>query len=186
MKYGDIAVKLSNISRQSSFSKLKKKFGEYQERKNNVIIQTPLKNFSEKNDFNSKSFSWEKYQAEKNNYSKIKSDALKKLRERQKIERENLFFSQKKRRKEIFSKNWRGRGNELNQLRSLFAFVHRKEQLELRERQREEIQELKSHFLRRFPPFKDWLTDQNQEDLSRRTPATTDSSERAASRKSTS
>jgi len=108
-----------------------------------------------------------KISSRKNNYSKIKSSALKKLRERQKIERENLFFSQKKRRKEIFSKNWRGRGNELNQLRSLFAFIHQKELLELRERQREEMQELKSHFLKRFPTFKDWLADQNQEDLSR-------------------
>ena len=167
LKYGDIAVKLSNISRQSSFSKLKQKFGEYQERKNNVIIQTPLKIFSEKNNFNSKNFLWEKYQTEKNNYSKIKFSALKKLRESQKLERENLFFLQKNRRKEIFSKSWRGRGNELNQLRSLFAFVHRKEQLELRERQNEEMQELKSHFLKRFPPFKDWLADQNQEDFSK-------------------
>ena len=60
LKYGDIAVELSNISRKSSFSKLKKKFGEY-----DVIIQTPLKNFSEKNNFKSKNFLWEKYQAEK-------------------------------------------------------------------------------------------------------------------------
>lgn len=35
----------------------------------------------------------------------------------------------------------------------------------MRERQREEMQELRSHFLKRFPSFRDWLSDQSREDL---------------------
>jgi hypothetical protein len=171
LKYGDKAVKLSNVSRNSSFSKLEQRLGKYQERKNDVIIQNQDKEIRGdifvQSKTPAKKSSWEEYQAERNHYLESKTSAIKKLKARQKQERENLYWRQKNRRSEIFSESWKGRGSELNQLRSIFAFVHRKEQLELRERQTEEMQELKSHFLKRFPSFKDWLADQSREDLYR-------------------
>lgn len=167
LKQGEKAVKLSHVSRNSSFSKLEKRLGKYQERKNYIIIQVSDKISQGKNQTGQKNLSWEKYQAEKRNYLEKKSSVLKKLRERQKQERESLFLLQKNRRKELFSKGWRGKGNELNQLRSLFVFAHQKERLELRERQSDEMQELKSHFLKRFPSFKNWLADQNNYNLYR-------------------
>ena len=165
LKQGDKAVKLSHVSRNSSFSKLEQRLGKYQERKNDVIIQVPSKIQPQENRAEQKNFLWKKYQTEKNNYLKEKTAALKKLRELQKKERENLYLRQKENRSELFSQSWRGRGQELNQLRSLFAFIHQKERLELRDRQSDEILELKSHFLKRFPSFKDWLSNQNNEDL---------------------
>ena len=93
-----------------------------------------------------------------------KTRAIKNLRLKQKQEREKLYKQQKDGRKKLFSQSWKGRGKELNQLRSIFAFVHRREQLELRERQNEEMQELRSHFLKRFPSFRDWLSAQSRED----------------------
>ena len=151
LKQGEKAVKLSHVSRNS--------------RKNYIIIQTSAKILQGKNQAGQKNLSWEKYQAEKRDYLAKKSSVLKKLRERQKQERESLSLLHKERRKKLFSKSWSGKGNELNQLRSLFAFAHQKERLELRERQNYEMQELKSRFLKRFPSFKDWLTAQNNEDL---------------------
>ena len=109
--------------------------------------------------------SWEAYRIERGAYLQAKTQAIKNLRETQKRERENLYKRQKSSRNELFSHSWRGRGKELNQLRSIFAFVHRREQLELREYQSEEMLELKSHFLKRFPSFRDWLADQSREDL---------------------
>ena len=109
--------------------------------------------------------SWKEYQAERQNYLESKFSALKKLRERQKHERENLYLVQKNRRVQIFSENWKGRGAELNQIRSIFSFASQKERLTLQERQREEMQKLRSHFLKRFPSFRDWLSDQSREDL---------------------
>ena len=167
LKQDDKAVKLSNISRNSSFSKLEQRLGKFQERKNDIIVKLQSKIFYEENSSDSKKLFWEKYQSEKNNYSEKKSSALKKLRERQKQERKNLCSQQKAERHKLFSQSWRERGNELNQLRSLFAFVHRKEILELRERQNKKIQELKSHFMKRFPSFKDWIAEQDNEDLYR-------------------
>ena len=98
-------------------------------------------------------------------FTYAKTQALKNLREKQKQEREKLYQQQKDGRKKLFSQIWKGRGKELNQLRSIFAFVHRREQLELREQHSEELQELRSHFLKRFPSFRDWLSDQSREDL---------------------
>ena len=170
LKQGDKAVKLSDVSRNSIFSKLEQRLGEYQERKSEIIIQIPSEIFHEENRAKrkvfSKNFSWEKYLSEKNNYLEKKSSALKKLRERQKREREILYQRHKKIRAELFSRSWRGHGKELNQRRSCMAFSQQKEVLDLRERQNDEMQKLKSHFLKIFPKFRDWLAAQNNEDLS--------------------
>ena len=157
LKQGDKAVKLSNVSRNSSFSKLERRLGKYYERKSDVIIQNQVKSSLAKS-------SWEEYQAERHNYLESKFSALKKLRERQKYEKENLYLVQKNRRAQIFSESWKGRGAELNQIRSIFSFASQKERLTLRERQKEEMRALRSHFLKRFPSFRDWLSDQSRED----------------------
>ena len=47
------------------------------------------------------------------------------------------------------------------------SFASQRERLRLRERQNEEMEELRSHYLRQFPSFRDWLSDQNREDLYR-------------------
>ncbi|MBR0232746.1 MAG: relaxase/mobilization nuclease domain-containing protein [Synergistaceae bacterium] len=157
---GEKFIKLSKISRESSLSKLEKRLGKYQERDISIqIIECP-KTVS----FLSEKSSWGAYRIEKEEYLQSKLEAIKKLREKQKTERENLYHRQKDSRKELFSQSWKGRGKELNQLKSIFAFVHRKEQIELREQQNDEMQKLRSHFLKRFPSFRDWVLAQSRED----------------------
>ena len=158
---GENFIKLSKLSRESSLSKLEKRLGKYQGRDTSIQV---LERSKEVSSLPEKS-SWEAYRVEREAYVKSKSEAIRKLREKQRTERENLYHRQKGSRNELFSQGWKGRGKELNQLRSIFAFVHRREQLELREHQTEEMLELKSHFLKRFPSFKDWLADQSREDL---------------------
>ena len=158
---GENFIKLSKVSRESSLSKLEKRLGKYRERDTSIQVierSKVVSSLPEKS-------SWEAYRIEREAYVKSKSDAIRKLCEKQKTERENLYHRQKCSRKELFSQGWKGRGQELNQLRSIFAFIHRREQLELREHQTEEMLELKSHFLKRFPSFRDWLSDQSREDL---------------------
>ncbi len=164
LKYEDKSVKLSNVSRSSSFSKLEQRLGNYQERPSNIQIAEHAK---KKTVIPSSGSLWEQYKTERESYLDAKAKAIKELRARQRQEREELRRLQQTRRKEIFVESWKGRGRELNQLRSIFAFVHRKEQLEMRERQKEEIEELRSHYLRRFPSYRDWLSDQSREDLYR-------------------
>ena len=160
LKCGDRSVKVSNVSRSSSFSKLRQRLGEYQERLANVRVQFPA-NASDNRS------SWEQYKSERESYLDAKATAVRELRDRQKQEREELRRRQQMHRKEIFSECWKGRWRELNQLRSIFAFVHQKERLTLREQQKEEERELRAHYLRRFPSFRYWLSDQSREDLYR-------------------
>ena len=171
LKMGDRAVKLSQVSRESSFKKLEARLGDYQERKREVKSQTPVKPNQDEiqsspHPARRKSM-WEEYRAERESYIRSKTTAIRELKARQKQERENLYWVQKSRRTEIFTENWKGRGGELNQIRSIFAFASQRERLALREHQCEEILELKSHYLRRFPSFRDWLSDQSSEEVYR-------------------
>ena len=171
LKKGDRAVKLSQVSRESSFKKLEARLGDYQERKRDVKTQTPVKPNQDEIQLSpqpaGRKSMWEEYRAEREIYIMSKSRAIGELKARQKQERENLYFVQKSRRTEIFSESWKGRGGELNQIRSIIAFASQRERLALREHQSEEILELKSHYLKRFPSFKDWLADQSREDAYR-------------------
>ena len=159
-------LKLSSVSRKCSFSQLKHRLGTYISPDENLVVRNraPIRILREPI-VNSINLSWKKYQSERNNYFQAKNSALKKLRELQKQERKKLYFRQKENRSELFSKGWRGHGKEFNQLRSLVAFLQQKERLDLKENQNDELQELKSHFLKIFPSFRDWLADQNDENL---------------------
>ena len=160
LKCGDRSVKLSHVSRSSSLTKLEQRLGEYQDRPSDVQVQAPQKVADRR-------LSWEQYKSERERYLEAKAVAMRELRDRQKEEREELRCRQQTRRQEIFRESWKGRGRELNQLRSVFAFVHQKERLEQRERQKDEERELRAHFLRRFPSFRDWLFEQSREDAYR-------------------
>ena len=160
LKFADKAVKLSHVSRSSSFSKLEQRLGKYETRKNDVEISTSVK--MEVKPLREKSY-FEEYQTERKKYFESKISAIKKLKIRQKEEREKLHEVQKGHWQELHSESWKGKRNELNFLRSFTAYVHKKEQLNLRDEQREELQELKSHYPQRFPSYKEWLF-QNRDD----------------------
>ncbi len=95
LKYEDKAVKLSNVSRSSSLSKLERRLGKYQKRRKDVTVQQGNSSHQEVNEASSeiqlRKTSWEEYCAERAHYLERKKSALKELRERQKEERENLF-----------------------------------------------------------------------------------------------
>ncbi|MBQ8691991.1 MAG: hypothetical protein IJ520_02500 [Synergistaceae bacterium] len=153
-------MKLSHVSRNGSFSKLEQRLGKYEARKNAVEISTSVK--TEVKPLREKSH-FEEYQTERKKYFESKISAIKKLKICQKEEREKLHEVQKSHWQELHSESWKGRRNELNFLRSFTAYVHKKEQLELRDEQREELQELKNHYPQRFPSYKEWLF-QNRDD----------------------
>ena len=144
LKYDDKAVKLTNVSRSSSFSKLERRLGKYQERRKDVTVQQRESSQQELNDAISeieiRKRSWEEHRAERTHYVEKKKSALQELRERQKKERKSLYLVQKHRRMEIFAESWQGRGAELNQIRSLLSFASQRERLRLRERHKEEME----------------------------------------------
>lgn len=118
LKYEDKAVKLSNVSRKSSFSKLERRLGKYQGRRKDVSVQqgklSQQESISASSETQIRKQTWEEYCSERTHYLESKKSALQELRERQKEERENLYLVQKRRLAEIFTKSWKGRGAELN------------------------------------------------------------------------
>lgn len=154
LKIGNQAVKLSRVSRSSSFSKLEQRLGKYEERKPEVKIFTSGQTVTQSI---SKATHWEEYQKAREKYFESKKLEVKKLKLRQREEREQLHEIQKRRWEELHSESWKGRRNELNQLRCWLAFAHKKEQLNLRDAQRGELEKLRDHYPRRFPLYKEWL-----------------------------
>ena len=68
---------------------------------------------------------------------------------------------------EMYEQDWKGRGDKLNFFRSFLAYTYRNSYTAVKERHKEELDELKSHYLRRFPSYKQWLADQDSEDVYR-------------------
>ncbi len=163
---GENAVKVSTLSRDHSLKKLEARLGAFQERGADVKVVRRKARAVEpiEKDVKLKA-SWERYIEERAAYLAAKSRAFRELKAQQKEERRALFKRQREDRGEIFKESWKGRGRELNQLRSLYAYAHQRERLELMEGQQEELDELKSHYLQRFPSYKRWLADQKSEEL---------------------
>ena len=158
-------LKLSSVSRKCSFTQLEHKLGIFSTHDENIKV--PEESFVKTSvtsvvpDVKS---SWEDYQSEKDRYLEAKKTAIRTLRSQQKSERESLHELQKSRWHSLNTGQWQDKGRDLNRLRQLMSFVHEREQLDLRDKQKQEMLELKSHHLQKFPPFKRWLLEQEHEE----------------------
>ena len=155
-KIGDTFIKASVAGRDISLSKLESKLGGYEPRNQDVSIvprQTePIKKV------NPKIFgTWEEYQSHRTEYYSSKNKSFDELRKNQKEEIAALSKKQKDARGKTFDCNWKGKGRELNQLRSITAARQKIEKLNLRDKHREELKEFKNCFPKAFPNFKTWL-----------------------------
>ena len=110
--------------------------------------------------------SWKGYVKNRTGYLETKSKALKTLREQQKHERKALWKRQKADRQSLWkSENWKGKGRELNQRCSVLAARQMAEKLDLLDKEKQQIKDLKSRYLKHFPSFKTWLLEQQDETL---------------------
>lgn len=163
---GDIAIKASKAGRDISLSKLISRLGPYGPRPNDMEIRpfspTPTEKVSQSNT----NTEWERYSAERERYFTEKREVSKALLGRQKAEFRVLLDSQKSERTVALSGSWKGRGALLNEKRSLLAAKQQKEKLALKDRHRQEQEELKQCFPRRFPNFKTWLEREEEEKAS--------------------
>ncbi len=158
-------LKLSSVSRKCSFTQLEHRLGIFLTHDENIKVSeesfAKTSVTSVEPDVRS---SWEDYQSEKDRYLEAKKSAIKTLRLQQKLERESLHDVQKSKWQELKSGSWEGKGRDLSYLRPLVSFIYKKEQLDLRDKQKKEMLELKSHYLQKFPSFKRWLLEQEREE----------------------
>lgn len=163
-------MKLSKVSREFSFSKLEARLGEFEERNKNVIVNASMltltngQNAPEQCDEDAQK-TWKRYSEERTAYLDEKSRALGELKENQKDEIKGLRQDYRNLCAMIYEHDWKGKGKELNIVRSFLAYKYRKWYMDLKEQHKEELDELKSHYLRRFPSYKQWLADQDAEEL---------------------
>ena len=158
-------LKLSSVSRKCSFTQLEHKLGSYSAHDENIkASEKSLVNTSVTSVLPDVKSSWKDYQSERDRYLEAKKSAIKNLRLQQKLERESLHDVQKLKWQELKSGSWEGKGRDLNYLRPLVSFIYKKEQLDLRDKQKQEMLELKSHYLQKFPSFKKWLLEQEREE----------------------
>lgn len=167
-------MKLSKVSRECSFSKLEERLGKFEERDKNIVVDASLiaswngqkngQTAPEKRGENAQE-TWERYNAERTAYLDEKSKALRELREAQKKEIKELCQDYRELYAGLFTTDWKGRGEKLKFSLSFIAYIFRNKYTEMREQQKEELDDLKSHYLRRFPSYKQWLAVQTSEDL---------------------
>ena len=158
-------LKLSSVSRKCSFTQLEHKLGIFSTYDENIeVSENSFVKTSVTSVVPDVKSSWEDYQSEKDRYLEAKKSAIKTLRVQQKSERESLHEVQKSRWHSLNKGQWQDKGRDLNQLRQIMSFIHKGEQLDLRDKQKKEMLELKSHYLQRFPSFKKWLLEQEREE----------------------
>ncbi|MBR2207266.1 MAG: relaxase/mobilization nuclease domain-containing protein, partial [Synergistaceae bacterium] len=158
-------LKLSSVSRKCSFTQLEHKLGTFSTYDGHIEVSEKsfVKTFVTSVVPDVKS-SWEDYQSEKDIYLEAKKTAIKTLRVRQKSERESLRKVQKSRWHSLNKGQWQDKGRDLNRARQFMSFFHERERLDLRDAQKKEMLELKSHYLQKFPSFKRWLLEQEREE----------------------
>jgi len=158
-------LKLSSVSRKCSFTQLEHKLGIFSTYAEHIeVSEKPFVKTSVTSLVPDVKRSWEDYQSEKDRYLEAKKSAIKTLRTQQKSERESLREVQWARWQRLKSESWVGLGRDLNVVRKFLAFFNKGEQLDLRDAQKKEMLELKSHYLQRFPSFKKWLLEQEREE----------------------
>lgn len=160
MWVGETAVKASEVSRDASYARLAKRLGPYQpatpeqiaEARSAAVQQQaePTAMVAESTD----RASWDGYQRarrERQAEGRAKRAAL---TARHQQERAALLSAQRERRKAATAGNWRGRGAELNAIRSQLAARDAAERLELRDRQ---ARERAARAMKSAKSYADWL-----------------------------
>lgn len=164
---GDVAVKASDVDRNASLAQFQKRLGPYQpppqaESQQQAQQQAePREPEPVKEDMPPE---WREYiGARKAHYAEKRASRLD-LDARHWQEWQQLVERHRTRRRELLQGNWRGRGAQLNAMRSVIAAEQAAEKAALKEKHKRERDNLR----KRFPPFFDfeqWLRMRARDDL---------------------
>ena len=156
---GPIAVKASRVAREASFGSLEQRLGAYRPAPERLQVSALVPRSLQPDVPES-----ERYRLERVEYDADKRVAWARLRARLRGESKALHDRQCRRRQEMLSRDFRGRGQLLSGLRAALAEEQRAERRALQRAQALERQELRARY-RPFPGLEKWLRDQGQEVL---------------------
>ncbi len=160
---GETAVKASEVSRAASFPALEKRLGEYQpatpEQAEQARANAPGPEPTDRAANSTDRASWAEYQrARKERQAEGRAERAA-LTARHRQERAALQAAQRERRQAATAGNWRGRGAQLNAIRSQLAAQDARERAELRDRQ---TRERAGRAMRGAKSYVDWLRQQGR------------------------
>jgi hypothetical protein len=138
-------------------SKLVSRLGEYSPRPAELRIAERIPEPIERAAKKEVRGEWERFRTAREQYFKDKKESSSALCEHHKKELSALREQQKNERNAEFAGSWKGRGTLLNHKRSILAAKHANEKLNLADTQKEELDNLKLQYPRRFVSFKEWL-----------------------------
>ncbi|ASD84767.1 polyprotein (plasmid) [Burkholderia gladioli pv. gladioli] len=148
---GDVPVKASSADRGATLAALQKRLGEFQPAAPADALPTlpakPIKATAPR---------WAEYIAARRAHYQAKNATQIRLREKHELEREGVSERQHVERTDIMAGKWRGKGKELNVLRSVMAADQAAMRLRMQDRQRDERRRFQERF-RPFPSYEDWL-----------------------------
>lgn len=156
---GDTAVKASRVARDASLGKLQWRLGPYQTAPEGLEVK-----LVEARPLRPELPGWEQYSQERAKYYAERRYASQQVRTRLKQERRALRDGQRKRRAEVLSGNFAGRGQVLNTLRAALAEEQRAEGQAQRQDHAHARERLRAQYPR-FQGIEQWLRDRGQETL---------------------
>jgi hypothetical protein len=160
---GETPVKASDVSRDASFAKLTKHLGPYQpatlEQAEQARAHAPGPEPTERAAESADRSNWNEYQrARRERQAEGRADRAA-LTARHRQERAALQSAQRERRRAATAGNWRGRGAELNAIRSQLAAQDARERLDLRDRQ---ARQRAARAKKSAKSYEDWLRQQGR------------------------
>ncbi len=156
---GDVAVKASTAGRDCSMSALEKRLGDFTPPRDDFVAR-PLAPVP----VDPAAKGWTAYLAEKRAHYADKTAERERLREQQRLRWEGMLARHGEERREIAGRDWRGRRDPLNAMRSMLAARQAQEKAELKERHEMERAASRERFPA-WPPFEGWLRDRGSPEL---------------------
>ena len=160
---GDQPVKASAVSRSASFAALEKRLGKYQparpEQADQARANSPGPEPTDRAAESTDRTSWAEYQRARKERQAEGHRECQAMTQRHRHERAALQAAQRERRKAATAGNWRGRGAQLNAIRSQFAAQDARERAALRDRQ---ARERAARTKKSAKSYEDWLRQQGR------------------------
>ena len=154
-----VAVKASTAGRDCSMSALEKRLGDFTPPGDDVVVR-PLSPAP----VDPTARGWNAYSAERKAHGAEKKAAQDALRRQQRKDWDEMLARHREERRESLDRDWRGRRDALNAMRSMLAARQAQEKAELRERHDVERAVSRERFPA-SPPFETWLRDRGSPEL---------------------
>jgi hypothetical protein len=154
---GDTAVKASAAGRTCSMAALTKRLGPY-----TAPVATVEPRPRAPEPIAPAAPKWSEYIASRQRHYEGRQKERELLREMYRDDWSSLARRQREERRRTLGGQWRGRGAELNALRSVLAARQAQEKAALKEREQRAREDARKKF-RRFPGYEEWLRDHSPE-----------------------